>query len=135
MIYKRKATMREPATAVPERSMPIRRKKPVFGILSFVAILIVPLLYILAFVIGFPKDAINPGQGYQAGLAVAGLVYCLFLATIGSSFITTIGLIFGIIGIVQKNRNKVFAIIGTTINGLLFSGFLFALIMIRLSRD
>jgi hypothetical protein len=128
--------MDEPVIAISERSTPIKRKKPVFGMLSVVAVAMIVLLYILAVIIGFPsKGELAPEQGYHAGLAVASLVSAIFLATIGSSIISAIGLIFGITGIVQKNRSKVLAIIGTTINGLLLASFLIVLIAIRLSRN
>ena len=127
--------MDAPVTAIPQQSIPIKRKKPVLGILSCVAILLMILLYILAFIIGFPEEAFAPEQGIEAGLSVANLVFYIFLATIASSFLSAIGLTLGIIGIVQKNRNKVFAIIGTAINGLMLSCFFFVLIMIRLSRN
>jgi len=127
--------MDAPVTVGPQPSPLIKRKKPISGILSCVAVLITIILYILAFIIGFPEQAFAPEQGIEAGLSVANLIFYIFLATIASSFISTIGLTLGIIGIVQKNRSKVFAIIGTAINGLMLSCFLFLLIMIRLSRN
>ncbi|MNC51097.1 hypothetical protein D3C75_1003760 [compost metagenome] len=44
------------------------------------------------------------------------------IALLGTLFGNLIGLILGIIGLVQKERKKVFAVLGTVLNGIVIIG-------------
>lgn len=105
---------------VPQPPEPVKRKKPAMGILSFVFALIPVLLLVLAIV----YIAIMPDNSLSEILFM-GLM--IFSSICGGLFIL-LAIIFGIIGLVQKNRSKVFAIIGTAIGGLQLSAFLVILI-------
>ncbi|SFE21120.1 hypothetical protein SAMN05216378_2731 [Paenibacillus catalpae] len=117
---------------------PIKEDGPMkqsgLGIASFILALVTVLLVVGAiisasvFVSGVAGDAqgfLNEIEGIEGenslpsefvSIMIAGL--CI-IASIG---VALIGLILGIVGAVQKNRRKVFAIIGIVLNGLIVLG-------------
>lgn len=75
----------------------------------------------------YPDGTFTPGWIEQMPMLAVGLLLML-----GSAFGTVIGLVLGIVGLVQKERKKLFAILGTVFNGLVAAllAFLFALAII-----
>lgn len=100
------------------------------GIASFVMSLLAGIGYIVLFVGGvavlstqlaglMPNlNLENLEQLQQTPELVASLLF-IGLGMLGSFVFALIGLILGIIGLLQQNRKKVFAVIGTVLSGLL----------------
>jgi len=88
------------------------------GIASFIISLVIGVGVLLAIVIAGVIKVANPEslQDESIGTALIGLfvIACLFINLIG------IGL--GIAGLVQKNRKRIFSILGTIINGVVLIG-------------
>ncbi len=112
----------EPAAA------PVRQSG--LGIASFVIGLISIVVMIIGFVatVAALREFISPDGTIDPAtidpMEVGTSMIIGGLAILGSLAISFVGLILGIIGIVQKNRRKVFGIIGVVLNGLLLVGFL-----------
>jgi hypothetical protein len=112
----------EPAAA------PVRQSG--LGIASF----IIGLVSIVVMIIGFvaivaalgdyiaPDGTIDPNDIDPMELGASMMVG--ILAIFGSLAVSFVGLILGIIGLVAKNRRKVFGVIGVVLNALLIVGFL-----------
>ncbi|GGN92143.1 DUF4064 domain-containing protein [Saccharibacillus kuerlensis] len=103
-----------------------RLKHSGLGIASFVLSLISIALYIVCFVaiIGIfasiansPEQILNNFDSMEPGGEVLAIGLA-GLGLLGSALLNFIGLILGIVGLVMKDRKKVFAIIGTVLNGL-----------------
>jgi len=100
------------------------------GIASFV-ISLVCLLSIIFFVIVAVGSVVSLADVYNGGVLDSStimekapmLVVSSFII-LATMFVNLVGLILGIIGLVMKNRKKVFAIIGTILNGLVVGGVL-----------
>ncbi|OWA34631.1 hypothetical protein B9G55_15530 [Saccharibacillus sp. O16] len=95
------------------------------GIASFVLALVGILLFIVSIIaiIGTVASVIDSSGGIvdpetlnSSGLAMA--VGAGGLGLLGAAILNLIGVILGIVGLVMKNRKKVFAIIGTILNGI-----------------
>lgn len=110
---------------------PGRFKHSGLGIASFVISLVAIALYVVFFVSAVGVTYLLTGTGadlteYTAteeqlmGFGVGALV--LILSLLGASVLNLAGTILGIIGLVSKNRKKVFAVIGTVLNGLCLLG-------------
>ncbi|GLX65696.1 hypothetical protein [Paenibacillus glycanilyticus] len=127
-----------PYASRPEQPFaPVRDNEPMkqsgLGIASFILALVTVLL-VVGSIIGvtvFVSSVADDAQGFLnemetmegdslpsdfVPILIAGL--CI-LASIG---VAIVGLILGIIGAAQKNRRKVFAIIGIVLNGLIVLG-------------
>ena len=104
--------------------VPVGQKRPVLGILSCMAVLLTILLFVLAFILGFPARVFTFWQGPLEGISIGSLVFFLFIAIISASVISAIGLALGIIGINQRTEKKIYAYMGTEINGFLLIGLL-----------
>ncbi|MCQ4086907.1 hypothetical protein [Saccharibacillus sp. JS10] len=103
------------------------------GIASFVLGLLSIVLYVVFFISVFGAvvqiadagGAINldPNTIPQDQLTALGVSLIVVIASIlGAVLLNFVGTILGIIGIVSKTRKRVFAIIGTVINGLCLLG-------------
>lgn len=111
-------------------NVPVKVKHSGPGIASFVLALVAVLTVVIGIVLSvaavassadlagatqeeIEAELLEGGGGEVAGLIGAGL---LMIASIGFA---VIGLILGIIGVVMKNRKKVFGIIGLILNALI----------------
>jgi len=100
------------------------------GIASFVIALVSIVVMILGFVSAVasigefiqPDGTIDPESIDPMELGASMMVGVL--AVLGSLAISFVGLILGIIGLVAKNKRKVFGIIGVVLNALILVGFL-----------
>ncbi|MCM3631180.1 hypothetical protein M3194_28095 [Paenibacillus glycanilyticus] len=109
-------------------------KQSGLGIASFILALVTVLLVVGAIisVTVFVSEVSGDAQGFlneiesmeEEGTFPSEFVSVMIagLAMIASIGIAIIGLILGIVGAVQKNRRKVFAIIGIVLNGLIVLG-------------
>lgn len=116
---------------------PAQLKHSGLGISSFVLAIISILVFIIGIimVVAASADFVNmsPSEiesemmagagGDFAAIVGAGL---LLMLAIG---ISIIGLILGIIGLVIKNRKKIFGILGVVLNGLMVLGIVFLMII------
>jgi hypothetical protein len=112
----------EPAAA-PARQSGLGIASFVIGLVSIV-VMIVGFVAIVAALGDYisPDGTIDPNAIDPMELGASMMVGVL--AVLGSLAISFVGLILGIIGIVAKNRRKVFGIIGVVLNALLLVGFL-----------
>jgi hypothetical protein len=100
----------------PQQQYYMEPKHSGFGIASFIISLIVGLLE-LAMVIGATAMVMKAGPGgFDEKSAEAIVVGVLLLVGV---MIGLLGIVLGLIGCFQGNRRKVFAILGTVINGLI----------------
>ena len=99
-------------------------KKPVLGILSCVAGILSILLFCGMFVLVYSiagQSGFDPTQMNYEALTNLGLGV---IALGGLSiFISLIGLILGVVGVIQKNTPKAWAIIGLVLNILILVGY------------
>lgn len=100
------------------------------GIASFV-ISLVCLLSIIIFVIIAVGSVFSLADVYEGGaldpntvMDKAPMLVVSSFIILATMFVNVVGLILGIVGLVIKNRKKVFAIIGTILNGLVVGGVL-----------
>ena len=96
----------------------MEQKHSGIGIASFVMSLVFGLGMLVIMVIAAMMEASTPGgmnqespEAMAVGLAVIG---CLLMVAIGG--------ILGVVGVLQKDRNKLFAILGLVLNGLVLLG-------------
>ncbi|CAM4357067.1 hypothetical protein [Paenibacillus tarimensis] len=92
----------------------------IIGIVSSIGIIAV--IFSVAASIGtylLPDNTLAPGFETDPAVILSSLSILAVL------FLSFVGLILGIIGLVIKRRRKVFGIIGVVLNGLLLLGFLF----------
>lgn len=130
----------EPASSAssPELAPTPKQKHSGLGIASFslfgsMAVLFLVLLAAfiaeLTEVVDFNNpDLMDSGEipaSIQSLPLLAGLIFLLFLTLIGN----LAGLGFGIAGLLQKRRKKLFAVLGTVLNGIVI-GFLFVVLLI-----
>ncbi len=91
-------------------------------ILAIIAIVLVVALIIVTAVIA--KDELADIALSQGNLTeeqikeFAPLLIVIFLTFFGSVILSLVGAILGIVGLLQKNRKKLFAILGTLLNSL-----------------
>ncbi len=64
--------------------------------------------------VGMAMQAKNPGQKPDQNTVMA-----MGCAAILSALLSVVGLVLGLVGVVQKNRKMVFTVIGLVINGLI----------------
>ncbi|WP_274364931.1 hypothetical protein [Paenibacillus thermotolerans] len=118
----------------PSAETPMKKKHSGLGIASFIMAIVSILGLIgcftaMAVMLGdtlTAPSAINPEEGLPeniGGLAAASL------GMFASVFISFVGAILGIIGLFQKDRAKLFAILGTVFNALI-TGFFVILLAI-----
>ena len=87
------------------------------GIASFIISLVIGVGVFLAIVIAGVIKVANPESLHNESIGTA----LLGLFIIGCLFINLIGIGLGIAGLVQKNRKRIFSILGTIINGCGFN--------------
>jgi hypothetical protein len=85
------------------------------GIVSCVLALLVLVCGVLAMLIAASAAEEDFEVMMETDPAIAGLFVLFFL---GGGLLTLIGLVLGIVGLAQQDRNKVFAILGLCANGL-----------------
>lgn len=95
-----------------------------FGIASFIIALAVGALEFILLVVAGILESTTPG-GIDENSPIAML---LGLAMIGGILVDLLGIIFGIVGLCQRGRKKVFAILGVVIGCLVLVGFLLVMI-------
>ena len=100
------------------RSRRGRLKSSGLGIASFVISILAGLEIITVFVIGIAIEVQNPGWADQEspGLMLLGLLI------MGGLIMSFVGLVLGIIGLVQGQRSKVFPVLGLGFNGMIILG-------------
>lgn len=103
------------------------------GIASFVVFLVMFAAF-LGLIVAFtaqlginPDRVVNP-EDIQREVEHSPVLFIIPLLLMGTVLGYVIGLVLGIIGLVQKERKKVFAILGTVLNGLAVG--LFALLVL-----
>jgi hypothetical protein len=109
---------------------PPRRKQSGLGIASFtifasMALIFVIMLGSVAVKITGLIDAETGVADYEElerRMAEMPELAFMSIALLGTLFGNLIGLILGIIGLVQKERKKVFAVLGTVLNGIVIIG-------------
>jgi hypothetical protein len=91
-----------------------------FGIASFLIVIVAGLLELVMVVIAGVLEASTPGgvDEDSPGVALVGL------ALIGGLFVDLIGIGFGIAGLCQARRNKLFPILGIALGALVLFGVL-----------
>ncbi|WP_172252300.1 hypothetical protein [Saccharibacillus deserti] len=111
--------------------LPGRLKHSGVGIASFVLSLVSIALYVVFFVaaigvaysfseMGTTLDPYTATEEQLMGFGVGALV--LLLSILGAAVLNLVGVILGIVGLVSKDRKKVFPVIGTILNGLCLLG-------------
>ncbi|AZK48165.1 hypothetical protein [Paenibacillus lentus] len=97
-----------------------RRKHSGLGIASFVMSIIALLGYFIAFflIIAAVGQAIQDPAYIEETITNDPAAIMGTLAIFGAAIINLIALILGIVGLIIKNRKKVFAIIGTVLSSL-----------------
>jgi hypothetical protein len=121
-----------------EHNLPPKLKHSGLGIASFVlfvamavlfVVLVISLVVQTADLVGLEGETLAPEElaaRFEDAPELLVLSFLMFGTVIGN----IIGLILGIIGIVQKERKKVFAILGTILNGLVVAMLLFFVVII-----
>ncbi len=109
---------------------PLRRKQSGLGIASFTIFASMALIFVI--MLGSVAVKLTGLIDVEAGAAdyeelerrMAEMPELAFMsmALLGTLFGNLIGLILGIIGLVQKERKKVFAVLGTVLNGIVIIG-------------
>lgn len=109
---------------------PLRRKQSGLGIASFTIFACMALIFVI--MLGSVAVKLTGLIDTQTGVAdyeelerkIAGMPELAFmsLALLGTLFGNIIGLVLGIIGLVQKERKRVFAVLGTVLNGIVIIG-------------
>lgn len=121
-----------------EHNLPPKLKHSGLGIASFVLFVAMAVLFVIlvisiavqaANLVGLEGEALAPEELAARFEDVPELLVMSFLM-FGTVIGNIIGLILGIIGIVQKERKKVFAILGTVLNGLVVALLLFFVVII-----
>ena len=95
------------------------------GIASFVTSIVSGLFIFLLIVVAGVMEVSTPG-GIDEESATAVIVGLFIFAFLGSSLVA-LGL--GIAGLLQKDRKKIFAILGTIFSAVAFLGTLFIMIL------
>ena len=113
-------------TPYPEEPNTIRLKHSGPGIASFILGIVALFAYILTFffaamALNSSLDSFTPANVEEIALHPA--VILASLSILVCLVLNLAGLIVGVIGLVLKNRKKVFAIIGTILNGILILAF------------
>jgi hypothetical protein len=96
-----------------------------FGIASFIITLAVGALEFVLIAIAGILEATTPG-GIDENSPIAML---LGLVMIGGLLVNLLGMIFGVVGLFQRERKKVFALLGVLFGCLVFVGLLFVIII------
>lgn len=106
------------------------------GIASFVifVVMVVGFIGLLVTFISLMSDFLGPDGAVDPLLIQEEVVNVPMLSLVGLLMMGTVlgyivGLILGIVGLVQKNRKKIFAILGTVFNGLAVGLVLFLLLL------
>jgi len=102
-----------------QQAAPIKPKTQVMGILSIIMFGLTLCVLLVGF--GLVALAYTPTRGAGEGAGNAFLIggSLLIVSAVPILIGNLIGCVFGIIGLVQKNRRKGLAIVGTTLNGIL----------------
>jgi hypothetical protein len=96
-----------------------------FGIASFVVSILGCLSIFFSIVLAVILGSANP-EGVKDN-SIEAIV--LGLAMLGSMAMLIIALVLGVVGIMSRNRSKVFAILGSTFSGLALAGALGLIIL------
>ncbi len=96
-----------------------------FGIASFIIALAAGALECVLIVIAGILETMTPG-GVDEDSPVAML---LGLVVIGGILINLLGIIFGIVGLFQRDRKKPFAVLGVVIGSLVLLGMLLVIVI------
>lgn len=107
--------MTEISTEGTQAEESIKQKNSGFGIASFIMSIVVGVLLFVLFAIAGFISASTPGgmdkesaQAVIIGLSMLALLFCVFIS-----------MVLGIIGLFQKERKKLFAILGTVFSSLI----------------
>lgn len=88
------------------------------GIVSFIASIVTGILMLVVFLVAGLMEVSTPG-GIDENSPAAVLVGLFFFALLGAA---AIGLALGVAGLLQENRQKVFAVLGTIFSVLILVG-------------
>lgn len=96
-----------------------------FGIASFVVVLAAGTLEFVLVVIAGILETTTPG-GIDDDSPITIL---LGVAMIGGLFLDLLGIVLGTVGLCQRQRKKIFAVLGVVIGSLVFVGLLFVIVL------
>ena len=91
----------------------------VIAVVSFVSSL---MLFVVAYAVGSSSDISNPNEGSPINYVLGGWIF-------GTGVLSLIGIVFGIGGLLQKERRKKLAAVGLVSNVVLPIGLMFILVM------
>ncbi|PZD94283.1 hypothetical protein DNH61_17880 [Paenibacillus sambharensis] len=117
-----------PVTGEPHDEGPLKHSG--LGIASFVIgiVSIIGIIAVIFLVAASISTYLLPNNTIAPGFETDPVVIISSLSILAVLFLSFVGLVLGIIGLVIKRRRKVFSIIGVVLNGLLLLGFAFLLI-------
>jgi len=118
-----------------QQAAPIKPKAQVMGILSIIMFGLTLCVLLVGF--GLVALAYTPTMGAAKGAGTAFLLggSLLIVSAVPILIGNLIGCVFGIIGLVQKNRRKGLAIVGTTLNGILLLIYLALFLVLTFNVD
>ena len=90
------------------------------GITSFIISLVMALIAFIIIIIAGVMEASSPGGIDESSAAAAAAVVGLLI--IGCLLVQLVALGLGIAGLIQKNRKKIFAVLGTVFSGMTLVG-------------
>ena len=106
--------MNDISTEGMQTAEPIKQKNSGFGVASFIMSIVIGLLILVLFAVAGVISASTPGgmdkQSVQAVIIGLSILVLLFLALVA--------MVLGIVGLLQKERKKLFAILGTIFSSL-----------------
>lgn len=96
-----------------------------FGITSFVMALVMGALeFALVVIAGIIENSTPGGMDENSPIAIL-----LGLVMIGGLLVNVLGIVFGVVGLFQPNRKKIFALLGVLFGCLVILGFLFIVVI------